>query len=121
MSPISPISPFAAAIAEALKGCAGHDAAMTAPQLAVWVHRPEREVRKTISEEYLAISRAAGGLLCSKPGIGFFLTTDAEEIAARWRLIQLGKKAWKKQEDDYRTALREFGLAGLVALERKVA
>ncbi len=108
-------------IAEVLKGCSGPENAVTAPALAGRVGISEREVRRTISEEYLPISRVAGGLLCSKPGVGFFLTTDAEEIIARFRLIQLGQAAWQRQEDEYREALKAFGLTGLLALEGSAA
>lgn len=108
-------------IAQLLTSCQGEESAMTAPRIAEELDRPEREIRRTISESYAEISRAVGGLIISKPGAGFFITTDADQIAARWRLIQLGKQAWNRQETDFRDALKGFGLEGVITLDRRAA
>jgi hypothetical protein len=108
---------LAEAIAKELRKHHGQENAITAPALAELLDQPEREIRRRISVEYREIQRFAGGLLCSLPGAGYFLTADAEEILHRYRLLKgLHAQAAAKLED-YQEAVREFGLGGILSKE----
>ena len=115
------MSPFAFEIAVRLRACIGQENAISAPALAEELGRPERHVRRVISTDYKEISRAAGGLLNSKPGAGFWVTTDADEIVLRHRRIQIGLEAYKHQETELKAVLKDFGLEGILELERRAA
>jgi hypothetical protein len=117
------MSPLALAIAEHLRRCIGVENAASAPALAAALERPERQIRRTISTEYCEIGRAAGGLICSKPGAGFWITVDAEEILLRHRRIEAGQRAYAHQAAEFQQALKSFGLEGILSMdtERKAA
>lgn len=87
--------------------------AITAPMIAHAVWMDVREVRKRIAEEFPNWIKD-GGLLLSRPGIGFFFATDVEEIVHRDRLLislwlQSGRKVIEFHE-----AAREAGFGGVV-------
>lgn len=115
------MTPLAAAIAEQLRQCIGAENAISGPGLELALKRPDREIRRVISKEYIEISREAGGLLCTKPGVGFWVTTDVEEIIARHRRILCGLEAYQNLETEFKAALKGFGLDGILQMERKAA
>lgn len=91
---------------------------LSAPALALAVNSNERSVRRCIADEAGDIQRAAGGLICSKPGKGFWICTDADQIIARHHLLTgLHAKAQDKLAA-FEDAVRAFGLAGVLRLSK---
>lgn len=65
---------------DALRGCRGEDMAITGPQIAAALDIPERRVRRLIAAHFQEWAQKYKIVLLSKPGKGFFLATDAEQI-----------------------------------------
>lgn len=105
------------AIGNTLKAHVGSEHAISAPALADQLGYSERVIRRVISEEYVTISQLAGGLLCSKPGAGFYVSTHAEDIIAKAEWIKQRERGIEHEKTTLRQALHFFGLDALIAPE----
>lgn len=115
------MTPVAARIAEELRSSREPSTALSAPALATIIGRPERLIRETIATETKEINRVAGGLICSKPGKGYWVCTDADEIIARHHLLTTLRDSATDKLVAFEEAVREFGLAGILKHPRKNA
>ena len=117
------LSSLAVTILSVLRSCKGPEQAMTAPAIAELLstsaHKvTERKVRDVIAtecDEIAATLRPA--ILLSKPGGGFYLAADDQQIAAREALL---RKLARNASAKHRAFVATVKAAGLEAvLDRK--
>lgn len=121
-TPKAEASALAERIANLFGGVLAAGECKTAKEIAEYLRTNEREVRRVIAEEYEAIQRLAGGLLCSKPGDGYWLCNDAEQITERYRLLVMLERQAITKRVSFADAARAFGFGGLIdQLERERA
>ena len=112
-------SPLQKRIAGALVGRYGPERAVSSHWLAKELGVNEREIRRVIAEEYKAFART-GMMIVSKCGNGFYLATEAEQLAEMRLTLKRIELAAKARVQDFDAVMREAGL-NLPKLEEEVA
>ncbi len=96
-----------------LKSRFGVENAITAPDIAQTLGIDEREVRRTIANEFR--EWIGTGLLLCLPKHGFFFATEVEQVVRRQTLLLSLKLEAAAKLAQFHGAMRSAGFGGLVS------